>query len=75
MADQDVSFNNIITGDENWCFCRSYSLNISHESVNLNNFLGNENSKWKRTKEKSCWRFSLMLRVSSTMNLFQKGVL
>jgi hypothetical protein len=34
MADQDVDFNNIITGDEN-----------------LNNFLGNENSNWKKQRK------------------------
>jgi catechol-2,3-dioxygenase len=44
MADQDVDFNNIITGDETWWFCTIHSINIGHVSINPNSLLGNENS-------------------------------
>jgi hypothetical protein len=44
-------------------------------SVNPNLVLGNKYFSWKRAKARLSWRLSLMLRISSTMNFFYKGVM
>jgi hypothetical protein len=49
------------------------SLNFSHVSGNPNHH--GTISAETRAKARLCWRHSVMIRVSSTLNLFRKGIL
>lgn len=62
IADTDGDFlNNLITGDETWCFFMTHSLHGRYVSGNPNYHLRHKNFIWIRVKVRLCWRFSLTL--------------